>query len=166
MKKYSKAVLIINFLLAYFIILFPFPFASLAKSLLYKPIGYIYVNYVVWPEYRFQKCIWDFSGCKEGQKFSKFSGYSKITENHKIYNSEDFVFKVDYPPYRILDFERLDNLNIELKDMNKKYHYIIVATGDQKDQGTIHGFLLIAFFILTQWLNWRYRFLISEKLYK
>ena len=166
MKKNSKAVLIINFLLAYFIILFPSPFASLTKSLLYKPIGYIYVNYVVWPEYRFQKCIWDFSGCKEGQKFSKFSGYSKITENNKIYNSEDFVFKVDYSPYRNLDFGRLDNLNIELKDMNKKYHYIIVATGDQKDQGTIHGFLLIAFFIFTQWINWRYRFLISEKLYK
>ena len=153
-------------ILLYFIILFPFPFASLEKSLLYKAIGYTYVNYVVRPEYRFQKCIWDFSGCKEGQKFSKFSGYSKITENNKIYNSEDFVFKVDYPPYRILDFERLDNLNIELKDMNKKYHYIIVATGDQKDQGTIHRFLLIAFFIFTQWLNWRYRFLISEKLYK
>ena len=166
MKKYSKAVLIINFLLAYFIILFPFPFASLTKSLLYKPIGYIYVNYVVWPEYRFQKCLWGFSGCKEEQKFSKFSGYSKITENNKIYNSKDFVFKVDYPPYRILDFERLDNLNRELKDMNKKYHYIIVGIGDQKDQGTIHGFLVIAFFIFTQWLNWRYRFLISRKLYK
>ena len=74
--------------------------------------------------------------------------------------------KVDYPPYRILNFEHLDNLNIELKDMNKKYHYIIVSIGDQRDQGTIHGFLVIAFFIFTQWLNWRYRFLISEKLYK
>ena len=51
---------------------------------MYKPIGYIYVNYVVWPEYRFQKCIWDFSGCKEGQKFSKYSGYSKLTENNKV----------------------------------------------------------------------------------
>ena len=68
--------------------------------------------------------------------------------------------------YRILNFEHLDNLNIELKDMNKKYHYIIVSIGDQRDQGTIHGFLVIAFFIFTQWLNWRYRFLISEKLYK
>ena len=95
MKKYSKAVLIINFLLAYFIILFPFPFASLEKSLLYKAIGYTYINYVVRPEYRFQKCIWDFSGCKEGQKFSKFSGYSKITENNKIYYSKDFFIKDD-----------------------------------------------------------------------
>ncbi len=89
-----------------------------------------------------------------------------ITENNKVYYSKDFVIKDDYPPYQILDFERLDNLNRELKDMNKKYHYIIVATDDQKDQVTIHGFLLIAFFIFTQWINWRYRFLISEKLYK
>ena len=166
MKKYSKIILVINFLLSYSVILFPFPFASLEKSLLYNPIGYAYVNYVVWPEYRFQKCLWGFSGCKEGQKFSKFSGYSKITENNKVYYSKDFFIKDDYPPYQILDFERLDNLNRELKDMNKKYHYIIVAAGDQKDQGTIHGFLLIAFFIFTQWLNWRYRFLISGKLYK
>ena len=165
MKEYSKTILVINFLLAYAVIVFPFPFASIEKSLLYHRIGYVYVNYVVGPEYRFQKCGNTY-GCKEGQKFYKFSGYSKITENNKIYNSEDFVFKVDYPPYRILDFERLDNLNIELKDTNKKYHYIIVATGDQKNQGTIHGFLLIAFFIFTQWLNWRYRFLISGKLSK
>ena len=114
----------------------------------------------------FKNASGGFAGCKEGQKFSKFSGYSKITENNKIYYSENFVIKDDYPPYRILDFERLDNLNRELKDMNKKYHYIIVVTGDQKDQGTIHGFLVIAFFIFTQWLNWRYRFLIFGKLYK
>ena len=165
MKKYSKTILVINFLLAYAVIVFPFPFASIEKSLLYHRIGYVYVNYVVGPEYRFQKCV-NIYGCKEGQTFSKYSGYSKLTENNKVYYSEDFVIKSDYFPYRILDFERLDKLNRELKDTNKKYYYIIVGIGDQRDQGTIHGFLVIAFFIFTQWLNWRYRFLISEKLYK
>ena len=166
MKKYSKIILVINFLLSYSVILFPFPFASLEKSLLYKAIGYTYVNYVVRPEYRFQKCIWDFSGCKEGQKFSKFSGYSKLTENNKVYYSEDFVIKSDYFPYRILDFERLDKLNRELKDTNKKDHYIIAGTGDQKDAKALQYIVIAIFFIFTQWLNWRYRFLISGKLSK
>ena len=65
-------------------------------------------------------------GCKQGQTFSKYSGYSKLTENNKVYYSEDFVIKSDYFPYRILDFERIDKLNRELRDANKKYHYILV----------------------------------------
>ena len=103
MKKYSKTILVINFLLAYAVIVFPFPFASIEKSLLYHRIGYVYVNYVVGPEYRFQKCV-NIYGCKQGQTFSKYSGYSKLTENNKVYYSEDFVIKSDYFPYRILDF--------------------------------------------------------------
>ena len=165
MKKYSKTILVINFLLAYAVIVFPFPFASIENSLLYHRIGYVYVNYVVGPEYRFQKCV-NIYGCKEGQTFSKYSGYSKLTENNKVYYSEDFVIKSDYFPYRILDFERLDKLNRELKDTNKKYHYIIAGTGDQKDAKALQYIVIAIFFIFTHWLNWRYRFLISGKLSK
>jgi hypothetical protein len=119
----------------------------------------------VGPHYSFHTCA-NIYGCKEGQKFSKYSGYSKLTENNKVYYSEDFVIKSDYFPYRILDFERLDKLNRDLKDTNKQYHYIIVGTGDQKDAKALQYIVIAIFFIFTQWLNWRYRFLISGKLSK
>ena len=163
MKKYSKTILVINFLLAYFVILFPFPFGSLEKSYLYNPIGSIWTNYFVMPEHRLVKCPIDtiIDPCNEERQFSKYHGHSKIEENNNIYWSKDFVIKVNYPPYRVLDFERIDKLNRELVSMNKDYYYMIIGTGDPKVRGKVHGPFVVIFFIFTQWLNWRYRFLIS-----
>ena len=160
MQKYSKFILIFNFLLSYFFIVFPFPFLSIERNFLYEPVREIYINYIVMPEYRFHKCIL-YLPCEE--PFPRFRGKTKLNENGQEYRIKDFVID---STNNIVDGERLDNLNKGLKDAQRLYYYVITSSADEKALNFFPGVILILLFILSQWLNWKYRFLISGKLYK
>ena len=104
-----KKLLLVNFIITYTLIVFPFPFSNMEKSLMYNKIGYFYINHIVMPEYGFFKCS-TFVSCNG--KFPKYLTKVKIKEFSSEWQIKDFVKKIDYPPYRLVDnIEELNTIN-------------------------------------------------------
>ena len=159
-----KKLLLVNFIITYTLIVFPFPFSNMEKSLMYNKIGYFYINHIVMPEYGFFKCS-TFVSCNG--KFPKHLIKVKIKEFSSEWQIKDFVKKIDYPPYRlVVNTEELNTVNESLKDSGKNYYYIITTSSGQGEEAKkVTDFFVFLVFIFLQYILYKIETYIIKKKY-
>ena len=157
-----KKLLLVNFIITYTLIVFPFPFSNMEKSLMYNKIGYFYINHIVMPEYGFFKCS-TFVSCNG--KFPKYLTKVKIKEFSSEWQIKDFVKKIDYPPYRLVNnIEELNTINESLKDAGKNYYYIVTSSAGQGEEAKkVTDFFVLLFFIFLQYILYKIETYIINK---
>ena len=130
---------------------------------MYNKIGFFYVNYVVMPEYRFFKCS-TLVICDD-VKAPKHLTKIKIKEFTTEWHIEDFVKKINYPPYRlVVNIQELNTINESLKDAGKNYYYIITTSAGQGEEAKkVTDLFVILVFIFLQYILYKIEFYIINK---